>query len=306
MRLPYWLLRLLPLFDYVCPKCQKDVPKNSHECPHCHEKYPMPLKLPPSILKDKKLLEDYVHKHVFPRVSQAYREYLTQFFTELFNNGFEEGNFSAWTGTEIGSGNTAEVSNAQAHHGTYSGHFIGQAGVWNARCYKTFTAGLERYVRWYIRFVNFPSVDGYQIRFGAPLGGASTEVVRFFFDQSSGNKRINIQGFPWVQAGAYNYAFQNNTWYCVEYGFKSDASTGFHKVWLDGSLVINLTDRNTSSVGSPSRTDMGVHQCINFAGEFYVDCVVVADAYIGPEAAGGVVIPVMMHHYSQMSKIHRG
>ena len=39
MHLPSLLLKLLPMWDYVCPKCQESVPKNSHECPHCGESY---------------------------------------------------------------------------------------------------------------------------------------------------------------------------------------------------------------------------------------------------------------------------
>src|SRR3990172_7268216 len=103
--IPKFLWKYLPFWDYLCPACKKEVPKNSHECPHCGEKYPFAVRVPPHILKNSdtregmKALEKYVHKEVFPRISAFERNYLTQFFTEYFNNGFEEGDFSAWTST---------------------------------------------------------------------------------------------------------------------------------------------------------------------------------------------------------------
>jgi predicted amidophosphoribosyltransferase len=81
MGIPHWLLRLFPMWDYICPRCKKKVQKKSHNCPHCQERYSTPVRVPPKLCKDKKALENYVHKHVFPKVSYAQRNYLTQFFT---------------------------------------------------------------------------------------------------------------------------------------------------------------------------------------------------------------------------------
>lgn len=72
------------------------------------------------------------------------------------------------------------------------------------------------------------------------------------------------------------------TWFCVEVERKTGSGTGIKKGWFNGELKINrtgITETNNLQyvmVGS-AWTDMS-------SPELYFDCVVVADAYIGPEA----------------------
>jgi len=152
MKVPYWLLRLLPMWEYICPACRKEVKKNSHRCPHCGERFPLAIRVPPSFLKNPKKLEAHVHKYIFPKVSPFHRAYLTQFFTEIFSDGFESGDFSAWTGTAKSSGETCEVESADPHHGTYNAKFYSDGG-WNqyAYCYKDITGQTIIYARTYFK-----------------------------------------------------------------------------------------------------------------------------------------------------------
>jgi hypothetical protein len=82
MKFPLWLLRLLPMWEYICPKCRKTVKANSHHCPHCGERFPQAIRIPPTILKDAKKLEDYVRKNVFPRISKFQRNCLARCFVK--------------------------------------------------------------------------------------------------------------------------------------------------------------------------------------------------------------------------------
>jgi len=122
LRIPYWLSRLLPVWTYICPKCRKEVKANSHKCPHCGEKYPLAVRVPPSFLKDPKKLEAYVHKHVFPRISKFERAYLEQFFTIIFIDGWENSGGTsvtdngAWTNAD----GSPTVTGAVVHSGKWA------------------------------------------------------------------------------------------------------------------------------------------------------------------------------------------
>ena len=93
----------------------------------------------------------------------------------------------------------------------------------------------------------------------------------------------------------YNFAAATGTWYCVETKFFEDAATGEYHVWLDGTERITDVGLNTSGADFDKirvgRTAQGYSPF-----NVYVDCVVVADAYIGPEAeANPLVTHVRIH-----------
>jgi hypothetical protein len=265
MGVPLWLLRLLPMWDYICPRCEHEVPKNSHECPHCHERYPMPLKIPPKIYRNRKALEDYVHTHVFPKVSPAHREYLAQFFTELFNDGFES-DFSAWDTI----GGTPTVQGTIVHHGSNAmlsdgsnGEYCGLTGE---------STGAVRYIRWYIYADTVLTANNTQMDIGSFWSGASNIRIRLRKD-AGGSLVWQIQG----SSGTVDFgSWTEGTWYCVEYGHSNG---NFDRVWIDGSL--EWDDAGGVFDGFEQYYFGGWNK--PNAVNVYVDCVVVSDAYIGPE-----------------------
>ncbi|HEX68708.1 MAG TPA: hypothetical protein ENG10_00220, partial [Candidatus Bathyarchaeota archaeon] len=143
MKLPTFLFRLLPLWSYICPRCRREVKCNSHKCPYCGEKYGKPLKVPPRFLKNQKALEEYVHKYIFPRISAKQREYLAQFFTTLFEDGFESGDFSAWTDTYTEGSPTVSVVSNPVHQGSYAEKATTNSGSGRAMARKDITAQTE-------------------------------------------------------------------------------------------------------------------------------------------------------------------
>jgi hypothetical protein len=81
--------------------------------------------------------------------------------------------------------------------------------------------------------------------------------------------------------------FSANTWYCVELHVLVNSGSGILQLWIDGNLKVNLSGQNTGS----NNINLAVVGCgINEnAGEaaartVYVDSVIVADTYIGPES----------------------
>lgn len=291
MKLPSWLLRLLPMWDYVCPKCRQEVPKNSSMCPHCCEVYGSPLRIPAKVLKDPKGLEDYVHKHIFPRVSAWQQEYLAEFFTEFFNNGFEEGDFSAWTATSMSGDATVSVVSSKNHHGTYSAYAenLGSRDTDIAYCYKTLSDNGTFYLRFYLYLDNVDLTTSYTFLGGMTnaTGAANAFAIGLF--SSTRNLYLGFRNAGTWMTTSSSTTLSLDTWYCIELKWYRHAANGEVRVYLNGAEVADLAqtqlDTNTG-LTSMGRARVGI--CLTgsggFAGDVYIDCAVVADAYIGPEA----------------------
>jgi hypothetical protein len=273
MNIPHWLFRLLPMWDYICPKCQKEVPKNSRECPFCSERYPSPLKVPPKLHKDRKALENYVHKHIFPKVSREHREYLTQFFTDLFSDGFESGDFSAWTATS----GTPTIVGSPTHHGSYAMNTNGSADY----VYKTLASTITKaFYRFYWRTDTAPASGeyAYLASLRPTTWGTACAMVGVWNNAGTITWILTVNGVPhYYTLGSCN----PNQWYCIE--FEYDADSDSQSLWIDGIKIISATDSATAEI---KYITLGISNF--FGSNHYYDCVVVADAYIGPESAAAL------------------
>jgi hypothetical protein len=269
MRLPFWLLRLLPMWDYLCPKCRSKVKQKSHKCPYCGENYGTPLRVPPKVLKEKKALSDYVHKHIFPKVSQVYRDYLTQFFTEIFSDGFESGDFSAWTGS---GGSPSVVENP--YQGTYSLKRDDE----DDRVYKYLPSSYTViYGRLYWQTDTLPTTDTKSMifRFYSPPG----TYFYLIYENDAGTYNWKLQSTEASDSDTYTQTINVDTWYCLEVLY--DADNDLHKLWVDGVERISFSASVTTAI---ERCGVGAYLGSWWTHNEYADCVVVADAYIGPEA----------------------
>jgi hypothetical protein len=273
LNIPFWLLRLLPMWGYICPSCRKEVEKNSHECPHCGGKYGKPLRVPHRVLKDKKKLEDYVHKKVFPRVSKAQRAYLAQFFTELFIDEFESGDFSAWTSVDAGS---PSVVGSPVHHGSYAAEFDTDADEYLRQSLGGSQSTV--YARAYVRFANLPT-SGQKMKFMGfqSSSGFWPEVL---LRNDGGTVKWGIIGYDGTEYLVSSPLPSVDVWYCVEFKVSNSGDDNDVRLYVDGLSLLNTSDSsrtfNNSYFG---------HWENNDAITNYVDCVVIADTYIGPETA---------------------
>jgi hypothetical protein len=295
LQAPLWLLKLLPMWDYICPKCRKEVQKESRRCIYCGENYDAPLRVPPKILKDSKALEAYVHKHIFPKVSALQREYLAQFFTVILQDCFESGDLSAWTGTTVTVNDVCAVLPGIAHHGIYGlRSSVDDADNDNAFVYKTLTAASTYYVRMYVRF---------NVLLG-PSGGKKGNLLSLW---NSGDSNTPI---AWVAVtdsqsglmGWYGLAHSGaaslltevtasgvcGVWRCVELKGVASLTVGEVRVYIDGVEQVALTGLNMGyttidsvRVGFTSKQTTGGTKNPESAD---IDCVVIADTYIGCEA----------------------
>src|SRR3990170_1631182 len=243
MNIPYWLLRMLPMWEYICPKCRKGVKQSAHQCPHCSEKFPLAIRVPPSFLKDPKKLEAYVHKHIFPRVSEFERNYLTKYFTVIFPappteppEGFESGDFSAWTGT----GGTISVVTDYAHHGTYSAK--SESPAWGAGLvYKSWGGSYTTvFARVYQKFNNLISTGVAEL---ITLRGASFIIAiaeMVYVDGTTSKWRIKYRnGGALSTTSLSTETISTGTPYSIELKAVKSATIGEVRLFIGGTEVLS-------------------------------------------------------------------
>lgn len=288
MQIPYWLLKLLPLFEYICPKCRREVEKASHKCIYCGEPYGVPLRIPPKVLKSKKALEEYVHTQVFPRVSAFERNYLTKYFTVLFADGFESENdlFNTNWGGKTTSGGGTLVIGSVTHHGSQSA-LATATNAQTAYCTKIWTPDVtEAYQRIYFRVDVKPSNNNI-VNFLRMRGDGNTIAILSIKTLSGVDSLRFSYYYPALNSTDTAWSYNVNTWYCFELGaLMGSAANGFYKVWADGVLIFNFTGLDTSGRADIDCIDVGIiYTDSTNTHNVRIDCVAVADAYIGQEVA---------------------
>ena len=198
--------------------------------------------------------------------------------TTIFSDGFESGDFSAWTGVT----GTPSVQNTIKHTGTYAMLADVDAGGWEDNAYKDFTAASVTFTRFYCRFS------------AVPISGDTLYKVALIYQASSGNAGAEIK---LVFDTTPKFQLRNNwfgntvngadvavdTWYCVEVKTTDNIDNTVQKWWIDG--VPQPDDASNGGNAKVDRVLVGARNFMSSNLNAYFDCVV-ADAYIGPEEEG--------------------
>jgi predicted esterase len=219
-------------------------------------------------------------------------------YVYFFQNG---GGFSAWTGTSVaGTGASITVQSTTKHHGNYAVQAVkGTSAEGYAYCYKTFASTYSTlYVRVLVRFTATPASGVRFELFGISEASLNYNLATLFLYNNAGTLNWDLQYK--TDAVTENHAYSTtptisvNTWYPMEIRFHAATSTGDVKAWIvaDGGSISEGTP--TISVTGLTNDDILAQTlalCVltsSTAGyTCYYDCVVVADAYIGPETTGG-------------------
>lgn len=131
VKLPKEVLNLFPTWEYCCPNCNTYSESDKSFCPNCKAPFDeKKWRVPPRFLKSHDAMSEYAHKVLAPKLTPKQRELLFQYFTELFNDGFESGDFSAWTATSTtGVGSALIVEDVNPHHVTYNAKMTASASA---------------------------------------------------------------------------------------------------------------------------------------------------------------------------------
>jgi uncharacterized repeat protein (TIGR02543 family) len=207
-------------------------------------------------------------------------------FTGIFEDGFESGDFSAWTATT----GTPSVVSTTSHHGTYSM----ETNANDEYVRKTITGTRTVFTRFYVKFDNLPTTGqfGYLVHV-AVAGVSNLHALGLYNDGTNIRWRmfyLNAGSF-YVVHSTQQQNPSTQTWYCIE--LKTQCSSadgqldGEYRVYING---IELTDISQTNID----TDVTQVTCawvgngaglgsIWFPNTGHFDCVVVSDIYIGPE-----------------------
>lgn len=195
------------------------------------------------------------------------------------------GDFSAWTGTSttgVGSSITVEASNP--HHGSSDALAVVSAAGAGAYCYKTITSAAIAYVRFYVKFISLNiAASTNRLELGGLDNGAYTYGVKAAVYNNAGTL---VWYLVTQEAAVYQGFLGTHTpvtgqWYCVE--VLRDVTNDLETLYIDGVAEVQATRAITTNT---TRALVGYfYQQGANSNSVAVDCVVVADIYVGPETA---------------------
>ncbi len=171
---------------------------------------------------------------------------------ENWENGFEEGDFSAWNGTQYANGGVQpSVTSTYAWKSTYSGNFATDGSLNSyARATRIIQNTTEIYQRSYIRFEDLPDTDGTTIWVLRVAQEDGTWMASAGVNRATGN-------YYWRMAetgGATNNTLDGinaDEWYEVEFYFNA-TTNGQARLWVNGTLMCEMTG-DFSGVGNIER-----------------------------------------------------
>jgi hypothetical protein len=221
---------------------------------------------------------------------------LTAVFVEtaasvVFHDGFESGDFSAWTNTQATSGEVNSVVSYPVWSGNHSA-LVASNGDFNAteRAY-AYVSGLslsEVYALGYFKVTQSGIVEkgdaSYYIMFAS--SSASNLAYAGWRRHSSGNVYWHLMirnGTDYASAYSVDTPLVD-TWYSVELHWKQSATIGLGELYVNGVLVCSLAERNTDAYGNAGTIRFGLPEIFNCtATSVVLDNATIATAYVTPE-----------------------
>ncbi|MGQ9680720.1 MAG: InlB B-repeat-containing protein [Candidatus Bathyarchaeia archaeon] len=205
--------------------------------------------------------------------------------TTIFEDGFESGSFSQWTGLSVTSGETATVVSGMPHDGSYSARFTtnGGGGTERAYVYRNIDSQTEVYVRGYFYIDSGLPLDVANDRFNlyAFMSGSTTLA-------SMGVRRTSTSTVWYINSNVGYWTATSGPsmdgWYSVEFYIRVDSTNGILRAWVNGNLVLERTGINTAQASGVTSVRSGLVYVYNVLHpvDVYADSFVISNSYIGP------------------------
>jgi hypothetical protein len=195
--------------------------------------------------------------------------------TQFFSDGFESGDFSAWTGTVL----SPTVVTLPVYHGSYSV----ESRVVGEYCYKNVSGASTIFVRTYFRF-DAAIASGHRVALMHLRPGANGYLV--YVANVGGTLKWSIRSLHGTTFWVYSSMFTPviDTWYCVEFYLFLANGTGDAKLYINGVELTDVSQSNLSNAGGITTVRLGQEDSYGDNYTAHWDDVVFSDSYIGPEA----------------------
>ena len=279
--LPKEVLDFFPIWEYQCPKCGAYLGYEPVEyCVKCGARFtPEQARVPPRFLKNYKAMSEFAHKVLAPKLTEKQRQLLFKYFTTIFEDGFESGDFSAWTGTD----GSPSVQSSVVNSGSYAMQVDALYDAW-VGVYKDVGTQTTTFFRAYVRFTSVPDADGERLRFmhlGTTTSKRTFVQIRYVTDHVEWQLWEYDDGANWHSASSSTPTFNANQWYCVEVKRYCAGGTGEVRLYVDGTEIASITGLDNDAY-TTSRIACEAYGASGWYPTVYYDDVVVADTYIGP------------------------
>ena len=194
---------------------------------------------------------------------------------EIFGDGFESGDFSAWDSV-VGSPSIVDID---SNCGLYAAEFDATQDY----VYKTLDVGYsEIYYKLQFSTNYVPNINGKSISFMQFFAGSAgiSNVDLVYIDALGGLVwRILYHDGSMIETLYADATVTVDTYYCIVF-YTIIASNGAVRLYVDGENVVEQTDIDTDDYGNVDGLMAGTIYSNNDNCDVTLDCVVVADTYI--------------------------
>jgi hypothetical protein len=194
----------------------------------------------------------------------------------IFQNGFESGNFNAWTATG-GAGSYSTVVEANnPYNGTYNAKFTAGANS-EGWCTVSIANSPIIYMQQYVKLGALPT-SGNQLYLGTIQSTSSNNNVDVFVENSGGQYYWGV--YSSINGATYNDRESTPSnpstgkYYCIE--SMRDVTHGLSALWVDGSAKVSVSRSNS---GNANKIYSGITWTSSSA-TVYTDFVTVSTNFI--------------------------
>jgi len=204
--------------------------------------------------------------------------------TTTFSDGFESGDFTAWTGTSADAATNA-VQNITKHYGSYGYNITLTGNYGQGNVYESISGYSTVFLR---VFFNFSQLMGVNDRYYRIADFSEDSIGRLTYNyimemglwrDTAGTYKFGYnRNYPAAAANYANVTISAKEWHYAEMKFVDDSVNGEYTVYFDGVELVSETGLDTSAASMTKAI-------VGFKGYLvndmaYLDDVVVSDIYI--------------------------